>query len=53
MYSQFTPEGGALPTELTFEGVGVDFELLGAAQEGKTYTHTVRFLWLMRVFFKK
>lgn len=52
VYSQFTPEGGALPTELTFEGVGVDFELLGAAQEGKTYTQYSEIFEVDETFFK-
>lgn len=44
--------GGALPTELTFEGVGVDFELLGAAQEGKTYTQYSEIFEVDETFFK-
>ena len=29
VYSQYTPEGGALPSEFTFERAGEDYELVG------------------------
>jgi thiol:disulfide interchange protein len=33
MYTQFTPEGGPLPTELIFENAKGNFELVGKAKE--------------------
>ncbi len=39
VYSQFTPDGGALPTEITYTGVGEQFELVGKAEESNTETH--------------
>lgn len=38
VYSQHTPEGGPLPTELTFPDAGTRFELLGPAIESETET---------------
>ena len=38
LYSQFTPEGGSLPTELEFIDAGVAFELLGKTEESETET---------------
>src|SRR5690606_16219575 len=38
VYSQFTPEGGALPTEITFLNSGEVFVLVGNATESITYT---------------
>jgi thiol:disulfide interchange protein DsbD len=38
VYSQHTPEGGPLPTELTFPEAGTQIELLGPAIESETET---------------
>ncbi|MEJ2584182.1 MAG: cytochrome c biogenesis protein CcdA [Robiginitalea sp.] len=38
LYSQHTPEGGALPTEFTFVGAGDGYEVLGPVQESETRT---------------
>jgi thiol:disulfide interchange protein len=38
VYSQFTPEGGPLPLEITFKNQKGNFELVGKAKEGKTRT---------------
>jgi thiol:disulfide interchange protein DsbD len=38
MYSQFTPEGGALPLEVIFKNQKGNFNLIGKAKEGKTTT---------------
>src|SRR5690606_20549207 len=38
VYSQFTPEGGPLPLEITFKNQKGNFELIGKAKEGKTRT---------------
>src|SRR5690606_27185227 len=35
MYSQFTPEGGALPTELIFENAEGNYEPVGKAEESE------------------
>ena len=36
LFSQFTHEDGSLPSELTFEKVGTDYELVGTTKESKT-----------------
>lgn len=38
LYSQHTPEGGALPTEFVFVGTGQGYELLGPVGESETHT---------------
>ena len=38
MYSQFTPDGGPLPLEITFKNQKGNFNLIGKAKEGKTTT---------------
>lgn len=38
VYSQFTPDGGPLPLEITFKNQKGNFELVGKAKEGKTRT---------------
>nr|WP_315149437.1 cytochrome c biogenesis protein CcdA [uncultured Flavobacterium sp.] len=38
MYSQFTPEGGPLPLEITFKNQKGNYNLIGKAKEGKTTT---------------
>ncbi|UOB17729.1 protein-disulfide reductase DsbD family protein [Abyssalbus ytuae] len=52
VYSQFTPDGGALPTEITFNNVNEDFELVGEAKEGKTYREYSEVFEVDEVFFK-
>src|SRR5690606_38326771 len=52
VYSQFTPDGGALPTELTFVDSGKDFELVGNAKESITYTEYSEIFEVDEVFFK-
>ena len=36
VYSQFTAEGGSLPSIFTYVGAGEDYELLGKTEEGPT-----------------
>lgn len=36
VFSQFTHEEGSLPSELTFEKVGTDYELVGTTKESET-----------------
>jgi len=38
VYSQFTPDGGPLPLELSFKNKEGNFKLVGKASEGKTRT---------------
>lgn len=38
LYSQHTPDGGALPTEFMFSGAGGGYELLGPVGESETHT---------------
>lgn len=52
VYSQFTPEGGALPTEITFISSGEDFELVGNATESITHTEYSEIFEVDEVFFK-
>src|SRR5690606_25660739 len=52
VYSQFTPDGGALPTELTFINSGENFELVGNAKESITYTEYSEVFEVDEVFFK-
>lgn len=53
LYSQFTPEGGSLPTELEFKGSGVAFELLGKTEESETETAYSDVFEVDERFFKK
>ena len=36
IFSQFTPEGGSLPSVFTYQNVGTDYELLGPTTESDT-----------------
>ena len=38
MYSQFTPDGGPLPMEITFKNQSGNYSLIGKAKESKTRT---------------
>ena len=38
LYSQFTPDGGPLPLEITFKNQKGNYNLIGKAKEGKTTT---------------
>ena len=53
VYSQNTAEGGALPSEFTFNGAGEDYELLGKTEEGKTITAFSEIFEVDETFFKK
>ncbi len=53
IYSQFTAEGGSLPSEFTYRKAGVDFELLGGTQESETVTAYSEIFDLEETFFKK
>ena len=53
LYSQFTPEGGSLPTELEFKEAGVAYELLGKTEESETETAYSDVFDVDERFFKK
>ena len=53
LYSQFTPEGGSLPTELEFNEAGVAYKLLGKTEESETETAYSDVFEVEERFFKK
>lgn len=53
VYSQHTPDGGALPTEFTFEGAGEAFELVGPTTESETQTAFSDIFEVDETFFKE
>lgn len=53
VYSQHTPDGGALPTEFTFEGAGEAFELVGPTTESETETAFSDIFEVDETFFKE
>ncbi|MEM6865635.1 MAG: cytochrome c biogenesis protein CcdA, partial [Bacteroidota bacterium] len=53
VYSQYTAEGGSLPSEFTFEKAGEDYELLGKTTESKTITEYSDIFEVEETFFKK
>ena len=53
VYSQHTPEGGALPTEFTFVNSGVDYELVDGTEESETTTEFSDIFEVDETFFKK
>ncbi|GMN09010.1 thioredoxin family protein [Croceitalea sp. MTPC9] len=52
IYSQYTPEGGSMPSEFTFEEVGNTYELLGKTTEGETITEYSDIFEVDETFFK-
>lgn len=53
VYSQHTPEGGALPTEFTFQNSGSDYRLIGETTESETTTEFSDIFEVDETFFKK
>ncbi|WP_396638044.1 cytochrome c biogenesis protein CcdA [Maribacter sp. R77961] len=53
VYSQFTAEGGALPSDFSFKGAGVDYELIGEAKESKTVKEYSDIFEVEETFFKE
>ncbi|AWX46277.1 Protein-disulfide reductase [Flagellimonas maritima] len=53
VYSQYTAEGGSLPSEFTFEGAGEDYELIGKTTESETITEYSDVFEVDETFFKK
>lgn len=53
IFSQFTPEGGSIPSEFTYSNLGADFELIGATSESKTMKKYEEVFGVEEVFFVK
>jgi thiol:disulfide interchange protein DsbD len=53
LYSQFTPDGGPLPLEITFQNQKGNFSLVGKAKEGKTTTAYNDVFGVNETFFEK
>jgi thiol:disulfide interchange protein len=53
VYSQFTSEGGSLPSEFNYKEVGKDYEIIGESQESKTITEFSDIFDIDETFFKK
>lgn len=52
VYSQYTAEGGSLPSEFTFEKAGVDYELIGKTEESETIKEYSDIFEVDETFFK-
>ena len=52
VYSQFTAEGGSLPSEFSFEKAGEMYELVGGTEEGPTETAFSEIFSVEETFFK-
>ncbi|MGW9686434.1 cytochrome c biogenesis protein CcdA [Flagellimonas sp. 2504JD1-5] len=52
VYSQYTAEGGSLPSEFTFEKAGEDYELLGKTEESETIIEYSDIFEVEETFFK-
>lgn len=52
VYSQFTAEGGSLPSDFDYKGAGIDYELLGITTESETETAYVEVFDVEETFFK-
>jgi thiol:disulfide interchange protein DsbD len=52
VYSQFTAEGGSLPSEFTFKAAGTDYELVGGTQESETVKEYSDIFEVEETFFK-
>ncbi len=53
VYSQFTAEGGSLPSEFTYRKVGEDYELVGKTEESETVTEYSDIFEVDETFFKQ
>lgn len=53
VYSQFTPDGGPLPLEITFKNQKGNYTLVGKAKEGKTRTAYNDIFEVNETFFEK
>ncbi|PKB00437.1 thiol:disulfide interchange protein DsbD [Flavobacteriaceae bacterium MAR_2009_75] len=52
VYSQFTAEGGSLPSEFNFKNAGEDYELIGETTESETITEYSDIFEVDETFFK-
>ena len=52
IYSQYTAEGGSMPSEFTFEGAGQQYELVGKTEESKTIMEYSDIFEVDETFFK-
>ena len=52
IYSQYTAEGGSMPSEFEYEGAGVDYGLIGKTAESKTYKKYTEVFDVEETFFK-
>lgn len=52
VYSQYTSEGGSMPSEFTYGKAGVDYELIGATKESKTIVEYSDIFEVDETFFK-
>ncbi|MDF0717329.1 cytochrome c biogenesis protein CcdA [Muricauda sp. 334s03] len=52
VYSQYTAEGGSLPSEFTFEKAGEDYELIGKTEESETIKEYSDIFEVEETFFK-
>ncbi len=53
VYSQFTAEGGSLPSDFDYKGAGIDYELVGITTESETERHISDIFEVEETFFKK
>ena len=53
VYSQFTAEGGSLPSEFTYVNAGTDYELLGGTRESETLKVYSDIFEVEETYFKK
>ena len=53
VYSQFTAEGGSMPSFFEYEGAGDTYELIGKTEESKTITEYSDIFEVDETFFKK
>ena len=53
IFSQFTPEGGSIPSQFTYTNTGVDYDLVGTTSESKTTSKYEEVFGVEEVFFVK
>ncbi|WP_273567026.1 protein-disulfide reductase DsbD family protein [Maribacter halichondriae] len=53
VYSQFTADGGSLPSEFTYKKSGEDYKLIGKTEESETQTEFSDIFEVEETFFKK
>jgi len=53
IYSQYTDEGGSLPSEFAFKGAGEDYELVGPTEESETIVEYSDIFEVEETFFKE